>query len=114
MPQKKFSPRGARGEVEEVRVADDFATRTRLDQVLDQFLQTPMSQSREPISWPRLRPVPGVNDTPRSTSPDFAVRTVVKLSLAGSVVALSLSLITTSLFGSAPWSPLPLTVEVMA
>ena len=58
--------------------------------------------------------VPGVNDTPRSTSPDFAVRTVTKLSLAGSVVAAILSVIITSLFGSAPWSPPPLTVEVIA
>ena len=41
-----------------------------------------------------------------------AVRTVVKLSVAGRLVAAKLSVIATSLFGSAPWSPFPLTVEV--
>ena len=88
---KKYSPRSTRGVAEELRVADDFATRARLDQALDQFLQRPKSQSRELISCPGLRPVPGVNDTPRSTSPNCAVRSVVKLSLAGSVVAAILS-----------------------
>jgi hypothetical protein len=39
---------------------------------------------------------------------------VVKLSPVGSVVAARLSLIMTNIFGSAPWSPLPLTVEVIA
>ena len=37
---------------------------------------------------------------------------VEKLSLAGSVDALSPSVIVTSLFGSAPWSPPPLMVDV--
>jgi len=60
----------------------------------DQFLQMPKSQRMELISCPGVRPVPGVNDTPRSTSPDLAARSVVKLSLAGSVVALSLSVST--------------------
>ena len=56
--------------------------------------------------------VPGVKETPRRTSRMPAVRTVVKLSVAGRLVAAKLSVITTSLFGSAPWSPFPLTVEV--
>ena len=55
-----------------------------------------------------------MNDTPRSASPERAVRSVAKLSPAGSVVADSVSVTITSLFGSAPWSPLPLTVEVIA
>jgi mRNA-degrading endonuclease toxin of MazEF toxin-antitoxin module len=59
-------------------------------------------------------PVPGVNETPRRTSPKPAVRSVLKLSVGGSVVAVKASVTTTSLLGSAPWSPLPLTVEVMA
>ena len=58
--------------------------------------------------------MPGVNEMPRSASPKAAVRIVLKLSPPGSVVAESLSVIITSLFGSAPWSPLPLTVEVIA
>ena len=58
--------------------------------------------------------MPGVNDTPRRTSPDPAERTVVKCSGPGSVVAPTGSVVATSLFGSAPWSPLPLTVEVIA
>src|ERR1022692_4847298 len=57
--------------------------------------------------------VPGVNDTPRSTSPNPAARMVLKLS-AGDVTAASLSVTATSLLGSAPWSPPPLTVEVTA
>src|ERR1700722_3803478 len=80
------------------------------------YWQRPKSQSRVPIAdcadWVEL--VPGVSDTPRSTSPNCAVRTVVNSSLAGSVVAAILSVIVTSLFGSAPWSPPPLTVAVMA
>ncbi len=58
--------------------------------------------------------VPGVNDTPCKTSANPAVCNVVKLSPDGRVVALKLSVIATSLLGSAPWSPFPLTVEVMA
>jgi hypothetical protein len=57
--------------------------------------------------------VPGVKDTPRSTSPERADWNVRKLS-AGRVCAPSLSVMATTLFGSAPWSPLPLTVEVTA
>jgi len=57
---------------------------------------------------------PGVQETPRRTSPKPAVLSVTKLSLAGRVVARKVSVIATSLFGSAPWSPLPLMVEVMA
>src|SRR5580693_2084784 len=61
-----------------------------------------------------VSPVPGVNETPRSTSPSPAERTVVNDSDAGgAVVAPRGSVIETSLFGSAPWSPSPLTVEVM-
>src|SRR6202012_1079896 len=86
----------------------------RCERLADQGRQMPKSHSSEEISWPGFKPVPGVNEMPRSTSPDFAVRKAVKLSLAGGVVALSFSLIITSLFGSAPWSPPPLTVEVMA
>src|SRR6516162_508947 len=59
-------------------------------------------------------PVPGVKDTPRRTWPAPADWTVWKLSPDGAVVALSGSVIVTSLLGSAPWSPLPLTVDVMA
>jgi hypothetical protein len=43
-----------------------------------------------------------------------AARSVLKVSVLGRVVAASLSVIATSLFGSAPWSPFPLTVEVIA
>jgi hypothetical protein len=62
---------------------------------------------------PRQRPVkmPGVKDTPRSTSPERAAWKVRKLS-AGSACAPGLSVMVTTLFGSAPWSPPPLTVEV--
>ena len=57
--------------------------------------------------------LPGVNDTPRSTSPPKAERTVAnRCAPAGAED--SWSVIATSLFGSAPWSPLPLTVEVIA
>jgi hypothetical protein len=55
--------------------------------------------------------VPGVKDTPRSTSPQLADRTVTNCSPAGSAAADSSSVIATSLFGSAPWSPLPDTVD---
>src|SRR3984957_18272875 len=58
--------------------------------------------------------VPGVNETPRITSANLAVRTVRKLSPAAGAAAVSGSVISTSLFGSAPWSPPPLTVEVTA
>jgi hypothetical protein len=47
--------------------------------------------------------VPGVKDTPRSTSPYPADRTVTNCSPAGSAAADSLSVIATNLFGSAPW-----------
>src|ERR1039458_8298307 len=57
--------------------------------------------------------VPGVNETPRSTWPNPAVRSVAKLSAPGAVAA-SWSVMVTSWLGSAPWSPSPLTVEVMA
>src|ERR1017187_1167699 len=56
--------------------------------------------------------VPGVNETPRSTWPNPAVRSVAKLSAPGAVAA-SWSVMVTSLLGAAPWSPSPLTVEVM-
>ena len=62
----------------------------------------------------RTMPVPGANEIPRSTSPDAAVRSVMNVSPAGSVAADKLSVITTSWFGSTPWSPFPLTVEVIA
>ncbi len=48
------------------------------------------------------------------TSPDRALRTVRNPSQDGEDVALTRSVISTSLFGSAPWSPLPLTVDVTA
>jgi hypothetical protein len=54
----------------------------------------------------------GVNETPRRTWSKPAVRTVVKLSVVGRLIAAKVSVIMTSLFGSAPWSPFPLTVEV--
>src|SRR5580692_6760509 len=56
----------------------------------------------------------GVNETPRSTSANLAARTMRKPSPAAGTVAASGSVISTSLFGSAPWSPPPLTVEVTA
>ena len=46
------------------------------------------------------RPVPGVKDTPRRTSPYCAIRTGEKL--VEGFVSVNLSLITTSMFGSAP------------
>ena len=55
-----------------------------------------------------------MTDTPRRTWPDLADWTAWKLSPGGAEVALGWSVIVTSLLGSAPWSPLPLTVEVMA
>jgi len=58
--------------------------------------------------------VPGVQETPRSTWPKPAVLSVVKCSHEAGEVADSGSVISTSLFGSAPWSPPPLTVEVIA
>ena len=58
--------------------------------------------------------MPGVNDTPRKTCAFAAVCIVWKASPVAGEVALGWSVIVTSLFGSAPWSPLPLTVEVMA
>jgi hypothetical protein len=53
-----------------------------------------------------------VNETLRRTWPLAAVWTVWKLSPAAGEVAPGWSVMLTSLFGSAPWSPLPLTVEV--
>ena len=58
--------------------------------------------------------MPGVTETPRSTWPKPADRTVWKLSPGAGEVAPGWSVMVTSLFGSAPWSPLPLTVQVMA
>ena len=75
------------------------------------------SKTITPIDAPAIQfeaAVPGVNETPRRTSAKPAVRTVVKLSVVGRLVAAKLSVIMTSLFGSAPWSPFPLTVEVTA
>ena len=46
--------------------------------------------------------VPGVNETPRSTSPNPAAWVVANFSDVGGVVALRRSVIVTSLFGSAP------------
>src|SRR6202035_2887279 len=68
------------------------------------------SYSSPPRSW-------GAKDTPRSTSPDFAERMVLKCpspSPVGKLVALRTSVTLTNLFGSAPWSPLLLIVEVTA
>jgi hypothetical protein len=56
----------------------------------------------------------GVKATPRNSSPNTDVRTVWNVSPAGGDVALRLSVISMSLSGSAPWSPLPLTVDVTA
>src|SRR5581483_11424444 len=60
--------------------------------------------------------VDGVRETPRRTSPAAAVRSVVNCSLAAeaALVLARTSLMLTSLFGSAPLSPLALTVEVVA
>jgi hypothetical protein len=55
-----------------------------------------------------------VNDTPRSTLPAPAVWRVLKVSPAGGVPAAVRSVMATSLLGSAPWSPPPLTVDAMA
>jgi hypothetical protein len=55
-----------------------------------------------------------VNETPLITCWLVGAMTVLKLSVVGSAVAARLSVIETSAFGSAPWSPLPLTVEVVA
>ena len=57
----------------------------------------------------------GAKATPRRTSPWPADWSVVKLSFAAcpGVVKARVSVIPTSLFGSAPWSPEALTVEVM-
>ena len=60
----------------------------------------------------------GASATPRSTSPALALRTFRKWpkyqSPVGRVVSLTRSVTLTSLFGSAPVSPLALIVEVMA
>ena len=55
-----------------------------------------------------------MNQTPHSISPKPAVRIVRKFSPVAGRAAFSGSVISTSLLGSAPWSPLPLTVEVAA
>src|ERR1700722_4026960 len=63
-----------------------------------------------------LKSVPGVKETPRSTSPNLAPVTPMNGVIAandGSVFA-ALSTTTTRRFGSAPVSPFPLTVEVIA
>src|ERR1035441_7467524 len=60
---------------------------------------------------------PGDNATPRNTSPALALRIVLKWprpSSVGRVESLTRSLTFTSLFGSAPVSPLALIVDVMA
>jgi hypothetical protein len=57
---------------------------------------------------------PGAKETLRNTSRLSAARNVENLSPVGALMALNLSVIATSSFGSAPWSPLPLTVEVIA
>ncbi len=79
---------------------------------------SPVAPAMTPVGYPQLRcgstPVPGVNETPRSTSANCAVRRVTKDSLAGRVSAAKSSVIMTSLFGPAPWSPLPLTIDVIA
>ena len=61
----------------------------------------------------------GANEIPRSASPACAARSVVKrpqpLELLGErLVAFRRSVTVTSLFGSAPWSPFVLIVEVIA
>ncbi|HEY6493783.1 MAG TPA: helix-turn-helix transcriptional regulator, partial [Trebonia sp.] len=58
--------------------------------------------------------VPGVKDTPRTTWSSRGATTAPNFSADGSAVAPTLSVIETSWFGSAPWSPPPLTVEVTA
>ena len=61
-------------------------------------------------------PPVGAKVTPRRTSPALALRTMVNFSLAAlaAVVLASVSVIETKKLGSAPWSPLELTVEVTA
>src|SRR5580693_1864455 len=65
-------------------------------------------------SGPHLGPQLAQDEPPPSTSPNPAARSVWKLSPDAVEVAATGSVISTSLFGSAPWSPPPLTVEVMA
>src|SRR5215472_17442764 len=65
------------------------------------------------VPMPRYR-VPGVNDTPRTTWSYRTGTTVWNDSHAGSEAASSWSVTDTSWFGSAPWSPPPLIVEVTA
>ena len=71
-----------------------------------------------PFGWTQcpVTPVPGVKETPRKTSRLPADFRVVNLSPEGAAgpPALNESVITTNLFGSAPWSPLPLIVDVIA
>ena len=54
----------------------------------------------------------GVSETPRSTSPAWALRKSWNASLRAGVVAVGWSVRVTSLLGSAPLSTLPLMVEV--
>src|ERR1700735_1606363 len=61
-----------------------------------------------------VAPVPGVKETPRMACPAVGGLPAEKLSLVGSDVAERLSVTATSEFGSAPWSPSKLTVEVVA
>src|SRR5271165_3669141 len=58
----------------------------------------------------------GANAMPRRISPALAVRKVVKVSVAApaAVVLARVSVMDTSLLGSAPWSPFALTVDVTA
>src|ERR1700677_1114827 len=58
--------------------------------------------------------LPGVKLTPRRTCAYRGAMAVVKSSPDGSEVADSWSVTATSWFASAPWSPPPLTVEVIA
>ena len=62
----------------------------------------------------RRPPIRGGEPDAHSISPKPAVRIVRKFSPVAGRPAFSGSVISTSLFGSAPWSPPPLTVEVMA
>jgi len=68
-----------------------------------------------PPNWRRRAAVRDPRGEPdaHSISPKPAVRIVRKFSPVAGRAAFSGSVISTSLFGSAPWSP-PLTVEVMA
>src|ERR1017187_4743355 len=63
-----------------------------------------------------VEPGVGARQTPRRTSPALAARTTVNFSLdAPDAVALASTSVTdTSRLGSAPWSPLELTVDVTA